>query len=78
MRRKKHSTLSLAPFNCFPEWQPCMNWPAPGKIPSIKTDRRRLFDSKEIDTLMESLKCHYHKHEKTANKIVGDIRDRDL
>ncbi len=50
-------------------------WAGQGKIPSIKVGRRRLFDLKEIDKFMESLKCPYNQHEKTVNKIVADIPD---
>ncbi|MCP4986067.1 MAG: helix-turn-helix domain-containing protein [Colwellia sp.] len=49
-------------------------WASQGKIPSIKIGRRRLFDLKEIDTFMESLKCPYNQHEKTINKIIGDLQ----
>ncbi|MCP4370165.1 MAG: helix-turn-helix domain-containing protein [Deltaproteobacteria bacterium] len=49
-------------------------WSSLGKIPSVKIGRRRLFDLKEIDRFMESLKCPYNQHEKTINKIIEDLQ----
>ncbi len=44
-----------------------------GKIPSIKLDRRVLFDLEDIDKIMASMKRTNNKEEKIVNKIVGDI-----
>ncbi len=48
-------------------------WASIGRIPSIKLGRRVLFDLNDIDKVMVSLKRPYLQHEKTANKIIGDI-----
>ncbi len=48
-------------------------WASIGKIPSIKFGRRVLFDLNDIDKVMASLKRPYLQHEKTANKIIGDL-----
>ncbi len=48
-------------------------WASLGKIPSIKIGRRVLFDLNEIDVVMGSLKRPYLQHEKTVNKIIGDL-----
>ena len=53
-------------------------WAAIGKIPSIKLGRRVLFDLNDIDKVMASLKRPYLQHEKTVNKIIGDIHDRSI
>ncbi len=53
-------------------------WAGQGKIPSIKIERRVLFDLNEIDKVMASLKRTYLQHEKTANKIIGDVNDRSI
>ncbi len=53
-------------------------WAAIGKIPSIKLGRRVLFDLNDIDKAMASLKRPYLQHEKTANKIIGDILADDI
>ncbi len=50
-------------------------WASTGKIPSIKIERRVLFDLNDIEKVMVSLKRPYRQHEKTANKIIDDIRD---
>ncbi len=48
-------------------------WAGQGKIPSIKIGRRVLFDLKDIDKLMASLKRTNNQEEKTVNKIIGDL-----
>ncbi len=53
-------------------------WAGQGKIPSIKIGRRVLFDLNEIDVVMSSLKRPYLKHEKTANKIIGDLHGNGI
>ncbi len=53
-------------------------WSGQGKIPSIKIGRRRLFDLKEIDKLMESLKSPYNQHEKTIKNIVGGANGSEV
>ncbi len=53
-------------------------WASIGKIPSIKLGRRVLFDLNDIDEAMASLKRTYLQHEKTVNKIIGDIHDRSI
>jgi excisionase family DNA binding protein len=44
-----------------------------GKVPSIKMGRRVLFDLKDIDELMQSLKRTCNKDDEVVNKILGDI-----
>ena len=44
-----------------------------GKVPSIKMGRRVLFDLKDIDELMQSLKRTCNKDDEIVNKIIGDI-----
>ncbi len=53
-------------------------WAGQGKIPSIKMGRRVLFDLHKIDEIMASLERPYLQHEKTVNKIIGDIHDRSV
>ena len=53
-------------------------WSTTGRIPSIKIGRRRLYDLVDIDRLMASLKRASNQYEKTANKIIADIRDGDI
>ena len=48
-------------------------WSGLGKIPSIKINRRVLFDLQDIDKMMESMKRTCNKEEEIANKILGDI-----
>ncbi len=49
-----------------------------GRIPSIKLGRRVLFDINDIDVVMASLKRPYLQHEKTANKIIGDLHGNGI
>jgi excisionase family DNA binding protein len=53
-------------------------WAGQGKIPSIKIGRRVLFDLNDIDKAMASLKRPHLQHEKTANKIIGDLHDNGI
>ncbi len=53
-------------------------WAGQGKIPSIKIGRRVLFDLNDIDKAMASLKRTYLQHEKTANKIIGDLHGNGI
>ncbi len=53
-------------------------WAAIGRIPSIKLGRRVLFDLHDIDEVMASLKRPYLQHEKTVNKIIGDLHDNGI
>lgn len=48
-------------------------WAGTGRIPSIKIGRRVLFDLQDVDKVMTNLKRPYLQHEKTANKIIGDL-----
>ena len=50
-------------------------WASIGKIPSIKLGRSVLFDLNDIDKVMADQKRPYLQHEKTANKIIGDLHD---
>ncbi len=53
-------------------------WASIGRIPSIKLGRRVLFDLNDIDKVMVSLKRPYLQHEKTVNKIIGDLHSNDI
>jgi len=53
-------------------------WASVGKIPSIKIGRRVLFDLNDIDKVMANLKRPYLQHEKTANKIVGELHGNGI
>ncbi len=53
-------------------------WASIGKIPSIKLGRRVLFDLQDIDQIMANLKRPHLQHEKTANKIIGDLHDNGI
>ncbi len=53
-------------------------WASIGKIPSIKFGRRVLFDLNDIDKAMASLKRPYLQHEKTVNKIIGDLHGNGI
>ncbi len=53
-------------------------WASIGRIPSIKLGRRVLFDLQDIDQIMANLKRSYLQHEKTANKIIGDLHDNGI
>ena len=49
------------------------SWSNQGKFPCIKYQRRLLFDLKDVDQLMDSLKRPYNLSETVVNKIIGDI-----
>ncbi len=53
-------------------------WASIGRIPSIKLGRRVLFDLQDIDQIMANLKRSYLQHEKTANKIIGDLHGNGI
>ncbi len=53
-------------------------WAGQGKIPSIKIRRRVLFDLNDIDNIMSGLKRPYLQHEKTANKIIGELHGNGI
>ncbi len=53
-------------------------WASQGKIPSIKLGSRVLFDLHKIDEIMANLERPYLQHEKTANKIIGDLHDNGI
>ena len=69
---KKVSEYTSLPVKTLYEWA------GQGKIPSIKMGRRVLFDPQDIDMVMNSLKRPCLQHEKTANKIIGDVHDRSI
>ncbi|MCF6149452.1 MAG: helix-turn-helix domain-containing protein [Candidatus Kuenenia sp.] len=48
------------------------DWASQGKFPSIKCGSRVLFDKKDIDTYMESLKRISDSGKARAKKIIGD------
>ena len=62
----------VSKYTCLPV-KTLYEWASIGRIPSIKIGRRVLFDLDDIDKAMTRLKRPYLQHEKTANKIVGDL-----
>ncbi|MCP4373211.1 MAG: helix-turn-helix domain-containing protein [Deltaproteobacteria bacterium] len=77
MTKRYVSIKTVSEYTSIPV-KPLYEWAAQGKIPSIKIGRRRLFDLKEIDSFMESMKHPYNQHEKTANKIITNYRNNDI
>jgi excisionase family DNA binding protein len=69
---KEVSTYTSLPVKTLYEWA------STAKIPSIKIGRRVLFDLNDIDEVMANLKRTYLQHEKTANKIIGDLHDNGI
>jgi len=49
-----------------------------GRIPSIKIGCKVLFGLQDLDKVMASLKHTYLEHEKTANKIIGDLHGNGI
>ena len=64
---KKVSEYTSLPVKTLYEWASI------GKIPSIKIERRVLFDLHDIDELMASMKRTNNQEEEIVEKIVGDI-----
>jgi predicted DNA-binding transcriptional regulator AlpA len=54
------------------------DWSNQGKFPCIKYQRRLLFDLKDVDQLMDSLKRPYNLSETVAKKIIGGINDNNI
>ncbi|GAX59617.1 hypothetical protein SCALIN_C04_0105 [Candidatus Scalindua japonica] len=50
------------------------DWSNQGRFLCIKYGRRILFDIHDVDKAMANLKQPYLKHEKTVNKIIGDLQ----
>ena len=48
-------------------------WAGTGRIPSIKLGRRVLFDLKDIDSFMSSLKREMGHCEKIVNKVLENV-----
>ncbi len=69
---KKASKYTSLPVKTLYEWA------GQGKIPSSKIGRRVLFDLQDIDQIMANLKRSYLQHEKTANKIIGDLHGNGI
>ncbi len=54
------------------------DWSNQGKFPCIKYGRRILFDIQDVDKAMANLKQPYLQHEKTVNKIIGDLHGNGI
>jgi len=67
----------VSKYTCLPV-KTLYEWAGTGRLPSIKIGRRVLFDLNDIDKAMTRLKRPYLQHEKTANKIVGDLHSNDI
>ena len=72
MDKRYCSIKELSKYTSLPE-KTLYEWAGQGRIPSIKIGTRVLFDLHDIDVLMENLKRVSNQHEKTVNKIIGDI-----
>ncbi len=73
MINKRYANIKeVAKYTSLPT-KTLYEWAGTGRLPSIKIGRRVLFDLRDIDEVMTSLKRPYLQHEKTANKIVGDL-----
>jgi len=64
---KKVSEYTSLPVKTLYEWS------NQGKFPCIKYGRRILFDLKEVDKVMDSLKRPYNLTGSVSNKILGDL-----
>jgi excisionase family DNA binding protein len=53
-------------------------WASVGTIPSIKIQRRVLFDLQDIDKVMASMKRTNNQEEKIVEKIVGGINGNGI
>ncbi len=69
---KRVSTYTSLPVKTLYEWA------GTGRIPSIKIGRRVLFDLKDVDKLMASLKRTNNQEEKIVEKIVGGINGNGI
>ncbi len=69
---KEVSTYTSLPVKTLYEWA------SQGKIPSIKLGSRVLFDLHKIDEIMANLERPYLQHEKTINKIIGDLHGNGI
>jgi len=67
----------VSKYTCLPV-KTIYGWASIGRIPSIKIGRRVLFDLRDINELMASLKRPGLQHEKTANKIIGDLHGNNI
>jgi excisionase family DNA binding protein len=53
-------------------------WSSTGRLPVIRIGRSLLYDLKDIERLMESLKHNNYQVDKITNKIVGDVFNNDI
>ena len=53
-------------------------WAGQGKIPSIKMGSRVLFDLKDIDEVIASMKRTSNKDEEIVNKIIGGVHGNGI
>ncbi len=77
MKKRYASIREVSVYTSIPV-KTLYEWASTGRIPSIKLGRRVLFDLHEIDEVMVSLKRPYLQHEKTANKIIGDLHGNGI
>ncbi|MCC6324082.1 MAG: hypothetical protein DCC43_11950 [Candidatus Brocadia sp.] len=73
MEKRYISIKELSVYTSLPV-KTLYEWASQGKVPSIKYRRRVLFDLKEIDQIMAANKRDTQQCERTANKIIGEIR----
>jgi predicted DNA-binding transcriptional regulator AlpA len=54
------------------------DWSSTGRLPVIRIGRSLLYDLKDIERVMDSLKHNNNQVDKITNKIVGDIFNNDI
>ena len=53
-------------------------WSSTGRLPVIRIGRSLLYDLKDIERLMESLKHNNDQVDKISNKIVGEVFNNEI
>ena len=77
MNKRYCSIKEVSEYTSIPA-KTLYEWASQGRIPSIKIGRRVLFDLHDIDVFMGNLKRVNNRHEKTVNKIIGDIQGNGI
>jgi len=53
-------------------------WSSIGRLPVIRIGRSLLYDLKDIERVMDSLKHNNDQVDKITNKIVGDVFNNEI
>ena len=77
LKKRYISIRQLSEYTSLPV-KTLYEWSSTGRIPSIKIARRVLFDLKDVDKLMTSLKRNTNQGEETSDNIVGDMLINDI